>query len=431
MRVLISAGELSGSMHAAMLVTAWREQLSSNDSGDGKTIEFYGMGGRAMAAAGVRLLINSETELSVMGVGQIINHLGRFWRAWHRMVAALADKPDWLLLVDYGGFNLRLAKQAKRQGIRVCYFIPPKVWAWGKHRLRQLARYVDRIAVILPFEVAYYAQHGLTAYYVGNPSWQRLAAAGLLGDQRVDFDRNNSGDCTHNQSCIKKIALLPGSRHQEVDILLPIMLQAASALQVRLANLDSAALPPYQLQFYLMRAASIPMFHVQPLVKSIGLQITIISNADWSIVKECQAAVVASGTATLEVALLGVPMVVVYRLPPWEFWLAKQLVHVPYVSLCNIVAGAPVAKELLQQDFNPTNLVEELMKLLNIKTADHCSDAITKFGSNYLMQQQLGYQRIVTAFSQCQQHQISKLCQLKDNCTNKSRKAGSKKPTLG
>ncbi len=357
MRVLISAGELSGSMHAAVLVKKWRLV-------DDK-VRFYGMGGAAMAEAGVDLVVNSERELGIIGLGGIVTRCGSLFKAWRRMLAALSENPDWLVLVDYAGFNLPLAKRAKKMGIRVCYFIPPKVWAWRPGRIELLRSRVDVLAVILPFEVDYYARRGLSAYYVGNPSWQAMQPlVGQLSVRRQSWIQNRTG--------VRYIGLLPGSRVQEIKRLLPIMLEAVSNLQQRLGC---------GIRFCLLPAESIARELLSDILSSYPeLEVELLANGDWSSLRRCQAVVVASGTATLEVALLGIPMVAVYCLQWWEYYLAKHFIKIPYVTLCNIVANTEVVKELLQYDCRADKIETELLRLLE--------------DSAYVDGQQLGYQRI-------------------------------------
>ena len=365
MRILISAGELSGSMHIAFWINKWRQI-------DPK-VQFYGMGGPAMERAGVKLLINSERELSVIGLGGLFSKIGRLLKAWRIMLKTLThDKPDWLILVDYAGFNLPLAKRAKQLGIKVCYYIPPKIWAWRAGRLKQLKRYIDLLAVILPFEVSYYAKRGVQAHYVGNPSWQAIhelqTNAILVAAQSFT---------PSSVTPIKTVGLLPGSRQQEICSLLPVMLEAARILQQQL---------PRMVRFCLLPAKSVVMQPLQAILANYpDVPVEILASGDWIALQKCQAAIVASGTATLEVALLKIPMVAVYKLAWWEYWLARYFITIPYVTLCNIVAGFAAIKELLQYDCRANNLAQEVRKLL--------------LDSAYIAKQQISYQQIQDALN--------------------------------
>lgn len=341
MRILISAGELSGSMHIAEWVKRWR---AKDD-----TVQFYGMGGDAMARAGVNLLINSERDLSVIGLSGALRKWRKFLKARRTMIQTLTqDRPDWLILVDYAGFNLSLARRAKKLGIKVCYYIPPKVWAWRSSRIKQLRECVDLLAVILPFEVEYYAKYHLRAYYVGNPSWRTI-------EPLVEAQERNRAQESFDG--IRKIGLLPGSRRREIEELLPVMLDAAQKLQQTSA---------YKLRFYLLPARSVAMKTLRSIISRYPkVQVEFLACDDLKSLQQCQAAVVASGTATLEVALLGVPMVAIYRLQWWEYWIARWFIKLPYVTLCNIVATAPVIVELLQGECRADRVAAELRRLLD------------------------------------------------------------------
>lgn len=337
MRILISAGELSGSMHAAQLVKAWRKRDPS--------VVFCGMGGTAMADAGVQLLVNSDQQLSFMGFSGIFKKLGQLYSAWKALTKLIADpksRPDWLILVDYGGFNLPLAWYAKRYQVKVCYYIPPKTWASRAWRLALLRRWVTCVAVIFPFEANYFNRHQVKAYYVGNPTLQRLQP--LLSQQRAVT--------LQPPPPAASIALMPGSRAGEVNKLLPIMLQALN----KIANV----------KIYLVPAANLDLKLYNDILANFPqLKVQLLAAGDLSTVyHKCHAAIVASGTATLELGLLNVPAVVVYRLSWIEYLLARMVITVSYVALSNILVNKAVVTELLQDDCNPKAIQKELLALL-------------------------------------------------------------------
>ncbi|HTL06471.1 MAG TPA: lipid-A-disaccharide synthase [Gemmatimonadales bacterium] len=328
MRIFLSAGEPSGDLHGARLVSALRARLP------GATLE--ALGGPAMAAAGAAVRF-PLARYTVMGFAEVLARLPRHWRLLRRLDRELAaGRYDLVIPVDYPGFNLRLAEAALRHGVPVLYYIAPKYWASGARRAARLARAVSRLAVILPFEEEFFRTAGAPVSYVGHPLLDRppppsreaaRAALGVAAGQRV-------------------LALFPGSRRQELDRLWEPFRAAAELLRQRGAceRVVVATVP----------GGNYPRAGDCQLRREDSA--TILAAADAALIK--------SGTGTLEAALAGVPMVVAYRVHPLSAWLARRMLTVPWISLVNLIAGKPVVEELLQEDVVPERLAAALAPLL-------------------------------------------------------------------
>lgn len=329
MRYYIIAGEASGDLHGSNLVKAIHRQDAAAD------IRCWG--GDRMEAAGARL-VKHYRDLAFMGFVEVIKHLGtivhnlRFCKQ-----DVLAYQPDVLVLIDYPGFNLRIAEWAHQQGIRVAYYISPQVWAWKENRVRNIRRIVDRMIVILPFEKDYYRDKWqFDVQYVGHPLTEAI-------QQHTDA-------FPHPDTTGKPvIALLPGSRQQEIAAKLPVMLSIVPDF------------PDYH--FVVAPAPSQPASLYRDMIGD--LPVSLAADGTYPLLRVAKAALVTSGTATLETALFGVPQVVCYRGNPISFWLAKKLVKIKYISLVNLIMDAPVVTELIQDDLNTTRLRSELAKLLH------------------------------------------------------------------
>jgi len=330
MRLLIVAGEASGDLHAANLLTALRAAAPE--------LEAFGVGGARLREAGLACLARSE-ELSVMGLAEVVRELPRLLALARRVRReALARRPDAAVLVDSPDFNLPLARHLRRAGIPVVVYISPQLWAWREGRVRRIRRDVAKVLCILPFEVGFYEQHGVPVEFVGHPLVDELAPVMAAPPARRT----------------RTVALLPGSRWHEVTALLPTMLQAAGRLDV----------PTGAVHLRLIAAPGLERERLAALLGDAAGAVEVVSENRHHALAECGAALVASGTATLECALLGVPMVVGYRLHPLSYALARHLVHVPYVSLVNLVAGKRVVPELVQNEFTPERVAAELRSLL-------------------------------------------------------------------
>lgn len=336
--ILISAGEASGDMHAAKLVQTVQQQIPN--------VKFYGMGASLMQNAGVDIIVNAN-ELSVIGLLEIITKFKAIKQAFNIMEQALKDdKPDLLILVDYPGFNLRLAKVAKKYGVKVLYFISPKVWAWNQRRVKIIKKYVDVMAVIFPFEVDFYKQFAIPAVFVGNPLLD-LTKPKLSREQAIinfDLDIKN-----------KTIGLFPGSRKSEIKRLLPTMLDAAKILKSQNP----------ELQFILPQASSISTEYLNQFLQFSSVKVKVISGQNIDVMQVCDAIIAASGTATLEIAIMGIPLVIVYKTSWLEYLIAKMVIKIPYIGLCNILMQKKIVQELLQDDASAPKIAHETDRILN------------------------------------------------------------------
>lgn len=335
--IYISAGEASGDMHAAGIVRALKQTHPE--------LAFYGMGGKLMQEAGVNLIVNSK-ELALIGAVKILTNFFKIFSAFYAMRKAIyKHKPDLVILVDYPGFNLRLAKTAKKAGCKVLYYISPKVWAWHQSRVLTIKKYVDTMAVIFPFEVEFYKQWQIPVVFVGNP---------LTDTVKTTQTPENFKHESNLSLTAKTIGLLPGSRKGEIERLFPVMLEAAKILAKNLGDV----------QFVLPLASSLTRENLAPYLSNTTLKIKLITNNTYNAVNSCDAAIVASGTATLETALLAVPMVIIYKTSSIEACIIRRIIKINFVGLCNILAGKQVAKELLQNDATPENIATEITQLL-------------------------------------------------------------------
>jgi lipid-A-disaccharide synthase len=327
----LSAGEPSGDLHGARLAEALRERWPD--------AELVGLGGDRMAAAGVKLLAHVD-QLAVMGFVEVIRHLPYFIELMSRVKDSItARRPDLIIPIDYPGFNLRLAAFAKNVNIPVLYYIAPQVWAWHRSRMSQLAENTDRLAVILPFEEKLFRAAGANAHFVGHPLADQAAPV-------MDRDAFLHGLGVDPQHPV--LALFPGSRAQEVDR--QLMLFAKAAERVRKTVPD--------IQPVIATSSAVPA--------SAYASVPFAKTADgWTLLHHARAAIVKSGTSTLQAALAGTPLIVTYQMHPLTFLVAQQLVRVPHVGLVNLVAGERIAPELLQDDATPKRLAAALVPLLN------------------------------------------------------------------
>lgn len=332
MKYYIIAGEASGDLHGSNLMKALKEKDPN--------AEFRFWGGDLMAKQG-GTLVKHYRDLAFMGFLEVAMNLRTILNNIKFCKEDIQNnKPDVLILVDYPGFNLRIAKFAKEQGIKVVYYISPQLWAWKEGRVEIIRKYVDEMMVILPFEKDFYSKHGVYSHFVGHPLLDAISTLGEINTE--DFKIQNG----LNEKEI--IALLPGSRKQEVEKMLQIM------LSVR----------PYfkEYQFVIAGAPSLPKEFYE---KYVDDNVHFVSNKTYDLLRCSKAALVTSGTATLETALLNIPEVVCYRGSKVSYAIAKRLVkNIKYISLVNLIMDREVVKELIQNDLNTNNLVEELKKIL-------------------------------------------------------------------
>jgi lipid-A-disaccharide synthase len=325
-KLAIVAGEASGDLHASEVV----RELKALDP----ALETFGIGGDLLAAEGMRILHHAR-EMGIVGLFNVLRNYPMFRRIFDDTVKAIAaERPDAVLLVDYPGFNLRLARRCRAMGLRVIYYISPQVWAWRRGRVKQIAKDVDRMIVILPFEEDFFLQHGVPVTHVGHPLIDELAGV-KRGDRAPGHPL--------------KIALLPGSRRGEVAALLPAMLDAVALL----ANCDA----------YVIQAPTIAAKELVEIMTAHGTFVRIVSHDGGQAIAAADVALSSSGTATLECAVIGTPVVVMYRLTAITHWLAKRLVKLPHFGLINIIAGREVVPELIQQDVNGERIAAEVRRL--------------------------------------------------------------------
>jgi lipid-A-disaccharide synthase len=341
MEVMIVAGEASGDLHGANLVRAMRELRPE--------LRFTGMGGIELERAGVELLCDAA-KIAVVGAFEILSHLGDILNARRALIKRMrAQRPGLLILIDYPDFNLLLAKQAKKLGIPVYYYISPQIWAWRKSRVHKIARLTDRVAVILPFEQAFYAKYSYAVDFVGHP---------LLDSVRPQKNPEQFRRELGIEPDQRLIGLLPGSRGKEIVSLLPDFLAAAALLaekQPKLSFLLPQA-PPIDLA--LLAAHGLTQAQQQ-------LDIRVVTEDRYSMMAACDAAVAASGTVLLELAILGVPTVATYRVSPPTFFLARILIRgLRFFSLVNLIAEREIIPELLQDAVTPQRIAQELEPLI-------------------------------------------------------------------
>jgi lipid-A-disaccharide synthase len=337
---MIVAGERSGELYGAELARALRERLHD--------AELFGCGGEAMRRAGVDTVVDAH-QLTMMGITEVIGGLPRAYRAFHALLAEVDKRrPQLVVLIDFPDFNLRLARQLKKRGIGVVYFVSPQVWAWRRRRLKQLKARIDKMLCIFDFEEAIYRQAGIPVEYVGHPLVD-LARPRLTREQFFAELGLEPGTAT--------VALLPGSREKEVSHILPTMLEAAHRLSLtHKAQFVVAVAPTLDTRW--LEKALLERYAGKATVRTA-------THATSDALEHCEVAIVASGTATLEAALRVRPMVVVYRVAPLTWLLGSVLVDVPFYSMVNILAGKQVVPELIQSDFTAAKVVARVEYLLD------------------------------------------------------------------
>jgi lipid-A-disaccharide synthase len=335
---MIVAGEASGDIYGADLV----QKAFSLDS----RLHFFGIGGSRMREAGVTTLVDSA-DMAVMGLVEVFKHFGVISAAFLTLKKQLQqDPPELLILIDYPGFNIRLAKVAKKAGVRVLYYISPKVWAWKAGRIRKIAATVNRMAVIFPFEVPIYQKAGVPVTFVGHP---------MLDLVNVAINREEAAASFGLDPARKVIGLFPGSRRSEIERILPTILAAAKLLQTRFPDL----------QFVLPLASTLDEEEILPHLNRSGITATIVTERIHDLIRGCDAVISVSGTVTLEIALVGTPMVIIYKLAPLTYQIARRVVKIAHIGLCNIVAGRTLVKELIQDEANPEAIAAEIVKILS------------------------------------------------------------------
>jgi lipid-A-disaccharide synthase len=337
-RILIIAGEASGDLHGSNLI----RELKNMDPG----LTFFGIGGNRMKKEGTDLLFHID-KLSFMGFSEVLKNLG-FVRKVMKAAVAEAERrePDLAVLIDYPGFNLRLARKLKDLGIPVVYYISPQVWAWGGNRVKKMRDLIDMMIVVFPFEKAIYDQYGIECRFVGHPFLDTVRPILSPDDFRMKFDiRKND----------VAVGLLPGSRWQEVEKILPVMLESTALLSRRIRNL----------RLLLGLAPTIEKEKIEEMLKACPLKVTTVENLTHDVMKHSHLLLVASGSATLECAILGTPFLVLYKTSLWTYLVARSLVSIPDIALANVVAGKRIVPEFIQNKAQPVRVSDEMYDLLN------------------------------------------------------------------
>jgi len=336
--LMIVAGEASGDKHGAKLVSALRALRPR------MRFEFFGAGGDEMRQAGVETLVDAR-EVAIMGALEVARALPKFLRVFRRLSdAANERRPRLVVLIDWPEFNLRLARRLKRDGHRVVYYISPQIWAWRSYRIHAVKRHVERMLVILPFEKDYYERNDVEVDYVGHPLLDSVSVT----TTREEFRTRHSLDTSN-----PVIAMLPGSRHSEIRHILPPMVEAAKLL--------NRWRPHFQ--FILPLARTFEPNAIAQQIGSTGLR--VIENDTYNAIAASDLAVVASGTATLEAAIIGSPLIVVYRASQLNWRIFRPLINTPFVGMPNLIAGREIAPELLQDDLNGERLAKLIVEFLS------------------------------------------------------------------
>ena len=336
-KILISAGEASGDIHAAAVTAA----LKKIDS----AIEVFGMGGDALRAAGGEVLFDIKDH-GVMGFVEVIKKLPDLFKLRSDFARVMDERnPDCLVVVDYPGFNMKLAKVAHDKGIPVVSYIAPSAWAWNKGRAKNVAKIVDKVACIFPFEYDVYEEAGAPVEFVGHP---------LLDIVHPTMERAEAEAWAGKEAGHPLVLLMPGSRLMEIEKMLPTLLEGAKLLKKQLP----------EVQFAMPRAGTIPLELLQSKIKASGLEIKITEGHNYDLFSVADLALATSGTVTLEAALCGLPSVIVYRTSALNAFIARRVINIPNIGLPNIVAGRQILPELLQEDFTPANVANTAVELL-------------------------------------------------------------------
>jgi len=333
--VVIIAGETSGDLHGARLVNAMRAR--NND------LSFCGVGGPALQQAGVRILVDAA-QLSVVGLTEVVAKLPAILNGLNTVKRLLKSlKPDLLILIDFPDFNLNVAAVARKLGIHVLYYISPQIWAWRPGRVKRIAKLVDHMAVILPFEADFYKKHRVPVTFVGHP---------LLDD----YLPSQSEACKDRDAERPVIGLLPGSRETEIARHVPVMLDAVKIIRSTLKHA----------KFVISHAPSVQREGLEKLLLEHAhhIDVEIISGPVEDVLKRCNLVVAASGTVTLQAALHGIPMVIIYKVSPLSFWFGRALVRVNHIGLVNLIAGTKIVPELVQYQASAVNIANAVSEIL-------------------------------------------------------------------
>ena len=347
-RLLIVAGEASGDLHGGNLARALRAQEP--------TLQLLGVGGRRMREAGVELLFDIR-DLAVVGAVEAVHSLRTLWSVYRTLMAEIDRKPiDAVVLIDFPGFNLKLAKALAQRGIPVLYYIAPQVWAWYPGRLKKIRQWVRQLFVILPFEAALYQGAGIEAEFVGHPLLDLVPTAGAKADACTSCALDPAAPV---------VGILPGSRHSELHYLLRPMLEAAVRIHAQMTTV----------QFILPLAETLQPVDVEEAIESAHIPVRLVERQTYEVMQAADVLLVASGTATLEAALIGTPMVIVYKANLLTYLLARLVMRVSHIGLPNIIAGRAIVPELWQSNVTADHMAAQALELL---TAQHRATAMRR-----------------------------------------------------
>jgi lipid-A-disaccharide synthase len=335
---MIVAGEASGDLHAANFVKAAKAMRPE--------LRFYGIGGPRMRAVGVET-VHDASELAVVGLIEPLLQYRRLSAVLRHMQELVCrDRPDLLVLTDYPGFNLRLAKAAKACGVKVLFYVSPQVWAWRQGRVKGIGEVVDMMAVIFPFETRFYEEHGVPVRYVGHP---------LVDEVKASVSRDEAVARFGLDPDKRTVGLFPGSRRGEIKHLLPIILESAKLIKQTHPTT----------QFILPVASSLNREVLQPCLDAVDVEVILVDGQSYDVAQTCDAIITASGTATLEIAMLGVPMAITYKVAWLTYAIVSRMLKIDYIGLANIVAGEEVAKEFVQNQARPKAIAAEIGHILD------------------------------------------------------------------
>ncbi len=345
-KIMIIAGESSGDLHGARLAAELK--IARRD------LDLFGLGGASMREAGVRILAD-PTAVAVIGLIEVLKHLDTFKALFRKAADALdAEKPDLVVLIDYPGFNLRFAREVKRRGIRLAYFISPQIWAWNSGRIHRIKQLVDRMIVVFPFEKAIYERGGVPVTFVGHP---------LLEHVRPKLERMDALEHLGFADGLPVIGLLPGSREVEVRRILPVLLATGERMKEQL---------PSTARFLLIKSPHLSWEIYKQALERSTLQPKVVERWDYDCIHICDLVLVASGTATLECALLGRPMLIVYKTSWPTYLISRLLIRIPVIGLVNVIASADdsgrmktrrIAPEFIQHRATPNAIADGALNL--------------------------------------------------------------------
>lgn len=335
-KIFLIAGELSGDLHGALLVREIKKIRPD--------LRFYGLGGKAMEAEGVQILFDLPS-VAALGLGDVLKQYFVFRKIFYNALDQVFNRirPDLIILIDYPGFNIRFAKKIKRR-IPVLYYISPQVWAWGKRRIKTIAKHTDKMLVFLPFEVKVYEGSGMPCEFVGHPLVDLVKPSRSLQGLKDAWQLNRK----------KVVGLLPGSRHHEVRRILPVMLRACARI--------AQALP--EAVFLLAESRTLPPELYEKILRETSVPVKRLRDETYNLLAVSDFALVTSGTATLETAISMTPFALLYKTDPLTYFLGKNLVRLPYLGLANVIAGRKIIPEFIQNDADPVKIADTALHLI-------------------------------------------------------------------